>query len=492
MTQGLQPILVKVLQEGYQLSPEAFDLLQSMTIDQATKIIQKAIEKASSDKGLYVFDQTFLEGLEKTKELRSYDKTLPRSLAKRVEPRIELDTMEDPLPAGNVDGFIDYFNSRFVQIERILKRRVDVRDAIPLSQAVKLPLKNKFKTIGLVSSKNSRRNRLFIDIEDSEVSASFMVSGEESFRKGLEILEDQVICLEGFRYKDDLMIANELIWPDIPMHEVNRADERICAAFLGDVHIGSKYFRDDLFHKFIDYMNLKIGSPILRNYASRVKYIVIVGDLVDGIGIYPEQLDELTLTTQISQYEEAARLLSLLPDYVEILVIPGNHDAVRRSLPQPHIPEKYAPSLYKNTKIHLLPNPCSLQLHGVKILLAHGKALDDILSSTPGYDFHNPVKGVELLLRCRLIAPIYGQSTPIAPEKTDRLVIKEVPDIFVMGHIHIHETRKYKGVTLISSGSFQDQTPFQKRMKIEPTPGWISIFDLSNHQHIPINLERLE
>ena len=148
--------------------------------------------------------------------------------------------------------------------------------------------------------------------------------------------------------------------------------------------------------------------------------------------------------------------------------------------------------MYRNKRIHLLPNPCSLKLHGVQVLLAHGKALDDILSSTPGYDFHRPVKAVELLLRCRLIAPIYGQSTPIAPEKTDRLVIKEIPDVFVMGHIHIYETRKYKGVTLISSGSFQDQTPFQRRMKIEPTPGIVSIFDLSNHQNVPLDLERLE
>jgi DNA polymerase II small subunit len=492
LTPELQPVLIKVLQEGYQLSPEAFELLESMQVDQALNIIQRAIRKASKLRELYVIDQSFLSDLEEYNDSKSVEKSFFKPLAEKVNSQIEVDLLNESIPAGDVNGFIDYFNSRFAQIESILKRRVDVKDAIPLSQAVKLPLKTKFKTIGLVSSKNSRRNRLFIDLEDSEASTSVMISGEESFRKGLEILEDQVICFEGLRYRDNLMIANDLIWPDIPIHEVNRSGEPVCAVFLGDVHIGSKYFRKDLFQKFIDWMNMRIGSPTFREYASRVKYVVIVGDLVDGIGIYPEQLDELTLTTQTAQYEEAARLLSLLPDYVEVLVIPGNHDAVRRSLPQPPIPEKYAPTMYRNKRIHLLPNPCSLKLHGVQVLLAHGKALDDILSSTPGYDFHRPVKAVELLLRCRLIAPIYGQSTPIAPEKTDRLVIKEIPDVFVMGHIHIYETRKYKGVTLISSGSFQDQTPFQRRMKIEPTPGIVSIFDLSNHQNVPLDLERLE
>jgi DNA polymerase II small subunit len=70
-------------------------------------------------------------------------------------------------------------------------------------------------------------------------------------------------------------------------------------------------------------------------------------------------------------------------------------------------------------------------------------------------------------------------------------VIKDVPDVVLMGHIHIHEVKRYKGITLISSGSFQDQTPFQKRMKLDPTPGVISVFNLKTHNEIPLDLERL-
>ena len=56
------------------------------------------------------------------------------------------------------------------------------------------------------------------------------------------------------------------------------------------------------------------------------------------------------------------------------------------------------------------------------------------------------MKALELLVRCRTVAPIYGQTTPIAPERVDRLVIKQVPDFVAAGHIHIHEYRKYKGI----------------------------------------------
>jgi DNA polymerase II small subunit len=356
---------------------------------------------------------------------------------------------------------------------------------------LKLPVKSNMKTIGIVSNKNARGDRLFIDLEDQNSQITVLISGKELIEQGLEILEDQVLCFKGFKYREDLFIADELIWPDVPMHDSNRSDEDVCAIFVGDIHVGSRWFRDDLFEKFVKWMNLELGPQPSRNLASKVKYIIITGDLVDGIGIYPDQINELLVSTQIEQYREAARLLSKLPEYVEIIIIPGNHDAVRRSLPQPPIPEKYATELYKDPRIHMLPNPCTIKLHGVEIMLAHGKGLDDILSSTPGHDFHHPITGVELMLRCRLFAPIYGQTTPIAPERIDRLVIRSVPDVLAMGHVHIYETKKYKGITLISSGSFQDQTPFQKRMKLKPTPGLVSVFNLMTHQNIPLDFERL-
>ncbi|MBN2335045.1 DNA-directed DNA polymerase II small subunit [Candidatus Bathyarchaeota archaeon] len=491
MTQELQPILNRVIQRGYQLTPDAFGHLQSMKAEQVEGVVQRALQRAESQPELFIIDMEFLTGVVEEPRIATRAPGGVKPLAARVETSLEVLPVDESAPEGDVNGFIDYFNSRFSQLEAILKRRMDVRDAIPLSQAVKLPVKTKFKTIGLVSGKSFRSNRVFLELEDPETSITVMVSGEEIVKKAEEILNDQVICVDGLKYKDDLLIANDLYWPDVPMHDSGRADEPVCAIVVGDVHVGSKYFREDLFEKFIKWMNMELGQPASRELASRVKYLVIVGDLVDGIGIYPDQLDELTLTTQQAQYEEAARLLAQLPDYVEIVIIPGNHDAVRRSLPQPPVPESYAPSLYKDRRVHMLPNPSTISLHGVRMLLAHGKALDDILSSTPGHDFHEPIKAIELLLRCRHVAPIYGESTPLAPEKVDRLVIRDVPDVFVMGHIHIYQHRKYKGITLISSGSFQDQTPFQRRMKIDPTPGVISVFNLMNHQNIPLDLERL-
>ncbi len=478
-------MLQRVLAQGYQLSPEVFTFLQNKSVEEASRIVDDALRRASNQSNLFILGLDFFQPREAAPpKLKPYAAT--------INGQLEVLYPEETKSIGSADGYIDYFNSRLIQLESILKHRVDLRDAVSLSNAVKLPLNTKFKTIGMVTSKSARSNRLFLELEDKDTISTVMVSGEEVIKNGLEVLEDQVICIDGFRYREDLIIANDLIWPDVPMHEVGRSEENVSAVFVGDVHIGSKFFRADLFDKFIRWMNQDLGPKPSRDLASQVKYLVIAGDLVDGIGIYPDQLDELTISSQKAQYEEAAKLLNQLPEHIETVIIPGNHDAVRRSLPQPAIPMAHAPGLYANPRIHMAPNPIWLNLNGVKVFVAHGTALTDILGSTPGHDFHNPVTAVELLVRCRHIAPTYGQSTPIAPEKVDRLVIKDIPDVVLMGHIHIHEVKRYKGITLISSGSFQDQTPFQKRMKLDPTPGVISVFNLKTHHEIPLDLERLD
>ena len=73
------------------------------------------------------------------------------------------------------------------------------------------------------------------------------------------------------------------------------------------------------------------------------------------------------------------------------------------------------------------------------------------------------------LLKARHLGPIYGGSTPIAPESEDMLVIDDVPDIFQTGHVHISGIETYKGVLLLNSG--KKQTGFQASVGITPTPG---------------------
>ena len=85
----------------------------------------------------------------------------------------------------------------------------------------------------------------------------------------------------------------------------------ISVAFLSDVHVGSKTFLEAQWHKMVRWFN---NDPL----AKTIKYLVLSGDCVDGVGIYPGQDKELSIPDLFAQYSEFARLLELLPDWVSV------------------------------------------------------------------------------------------------------------------------------------------------------------------------------
>jgi DNA polymerase II small subunit len=497
VSEKIKNALIKIIENGLQLSADGFEFLKTLEEEKVESLTARVINSIKQDSPeTQVLDKKFLEDffmkLEKREaESRVTGKTVFRPLASEYPSQIQLVEESTKDQEGSIDDFLEYFQNRFKKIEGIFKKRIDMQDVVSIDDALRVSLKSKVKIIGIVTNKRTSGSRLFLEIEDLENSISLMATDPQTISKGLSVLSDQVICVEAVKYSQDLFIANDFFWPDVPSHTPRRAQVPLCSVFLADIHIGSRYFQDKLFERFVKWLRMEFGNSRLRLLASRVKYLIIAGDLVDGIGIYPDQLNELDIKDIRRQYAIAAEYLSEIPDYVNIIIIPGNHDAVRKSLPQPPISKDYAELLYDD-RTSLFSNPCRLLLNNIETYVCHGKALDDILFKTPGMDFYSPEKGVELLLRCRHVAPIYGNSTPLAPEKTDRLVIEAVPDIVHMGHIHVYGSKRYKGTTLISSSSWQEQTPFQKRVNLTPTVGLVPILDLQTQNTSVLDFKESE
>jgi len=352
----LKNALETVLESGYQLSSDGFNYLKKIEPFNLKDLVKKAIIQAESNNA-FIIDSDFLQSIH-MEESNSVQKFVSptvfsvKPFASEHEGQIQVLNDFETKALGDLDGFVEHFRSRFNKIESILRKRIDMMDATNIRNTLKMPINSKLKVIGIVTKKKASRSRLFIDLEDEEGSITVLASDRNIVQKGLSIIEDQVICVEALKYKPDLLIANDFIWPDVPSTPPKRSKVHLCAAFLSDVHIGSKYFRYDLFKKFIKWMNLEGGSQDYIQLASRVKYVIISGDLIDGIGVYPNQRYDLEITDIREQYERAASLLSDLPDHVEIIILPGNHDAVRKSLPQPPINIEYAKSLCDNKRIH--------------------------------------------------------------------------------------------------------------------------------------------
>lgn len=408
----------------------------------------------------------------------------------------------DSINSGEgVEGYVSLFRSRFDKSLRILSNRPDGKRIKKIGNIKQLFSQSRNNSVsnvhskerndellfvaGLVMEKKLKKNSYNITIDDQtgllEVSAY-----NDDLKKQISLLAlDQMIMVElENNAKRKNYVMKNLYSLDIPDRISNRAHSEVYAVLISDLHIGSKFFMESEFQMFLDWLN---SSGEHKDIVSKIKYICICGDLIDGIGIFPHQDKELLEKDSYSQMEHATKLLSRIPKHMKVFLIPGNHDLGRRALPQPAIPKKYADRIYSLSNVTMLGNPCMINMDGVKTLMFHGQSLDDTIATIPGLSYSKPAEAMKILLKSRHLSPIYGQRTPIAPEVEDMMVIEEIPDIFHSGHVHVIDVDSYKGTLVVNSGAWQTQTPFQRAMGITPTPGIAIVINLSTLKPYQIN-----
>jgi len=491
----LRRFVQELTSAGYQLDRTAYDYLKTMDDAQASELEQNfllTIGGRGAATGI-LSKQQLLE-ISRPNASATIQVTAPVTQtipAKQMDARCEVirDPSKEIGTGGSIDDFSHYFRDRFHKLSHTFAQRADSRDATTLGLALSQTQNQKVKFIAMVMEKRERQRKLFLQLDDLEDTATVLVSPDErgAYETAQKVPLDQVVCVSGVRAKGDLIVAKEILLPDIPDHKAHVANEEVWAVLLSDIHAGSKKFLSKELSRVFDWLNLKIGTSNQLAVAERTKYVVICGDVVDGIGIYPRQEHELAIPDLYEQYREAARYVGRIPDYIETVVIPGNHDPVRQALPQPPIPKDFGEQLYESRSLVSLGNPAEVALHGVRFLLHHGRSLDDVISSAPSMDFTQPEKAMRLQLQCRHLASEYGNRTSIAPEKTDHLVIGTVPDIFQSGHIHVVKHENYRGTQIINSGAWQAQTDYQRRVGLVPTPGILTAINLQTLQVRLIN-----
>jgi DNA polymerase II small subunit len=297
-----------------------------------------------------------------------------------------------------------------------------------------------------------------------------------------EVILDEIIGITANISKNgDLLVVDNIVYPDISIqNDHHKSPVPVFSAFLSDIHIGSKQFMDDQWNSFIKWINGQMGNSRQRDVASKIKYLVIPGDVVDGIGIYPNQETELSIVDVYRQYEELAEQLRNIPDHISIIMQPGNHDAVRPAEPQPTF-EKEIQDLFDGMDITFLGNPSYFSLHGVEILSYHGQSLLDFATNIQHLKYNDPVETMKVMLKKHHLAPTYGGYTPLAPEHEDYMLINKIPDIFVTGHVHLAQISEYRGVTLLNASSWQSQTSYQKMLNFIPDSAKIPIVDLKTN-----------
>ena len=507
----LQKAIETTIAAGYQLNSEAFEFLsQNSDLNDPVDIMNSALQKLQDlEEKPFFIDKTFLETLaqqltvpvietqtqpqtqnpieqytpQQVSQVLTDENTSFYPYAKDIKS--DLIILEDATGKlssnGTLEEYVQYFQDRFRRIEHLLRQRIDVRAATSILEALKSPAKTKLKLICMITEKRESKNQMILSVEDLQGSATVLVpqkAQEEVKRRALLLLPDQVVCLAVIKTRTNLFLAEDIIFPDIGKKPQQRAQEQVYAVLTSDLHIGSNKFEKEAFKRFILWLRGKYGNEEMKEIAGRVKYLLVAGDVVDGVGVYPNQQQELSIRDVHKQYNFAAKYLEKIPNYIEIVISPGNHDASRKALPQPAIPEGYLTGIQGKKNIHSVGSPCLLSLHGVEVLMYHGRSLDDIVAVIPGMDHAHPEKSMKLLMQSRHLAPVYGGKTMLSPENRDYLVIDRVPDIFHAGHIHVLGYLNYRGVLVVNSGGWQAQTDYMEKLGLVPTPGKVPVINL--------------
>ena len=397
--------------------------------------------------------------------------------------KIIQDTSKKSYTSGEIENLIAYFKSRYEKLANILSKRPDLRNYTKIND-----IDDDMESLTLIlmvrEIRSSKNGHKIVEFEDDTgtISILFSKNNDELFREAEKLVRDEVVGVIANKSDDrNFAFGQQIINPGVLRVPDKEMDFGI--VFLSDVHIGSLTFLEDAFQRFIDWINCEAGDEEQRRVAEDVKYLIIGGDIVDGIGVYPNQDKELAIKDITEQYNEAARFLGNIRSDIKIIIAPGNHDASRVAEPQPAVPEEYAKALYELDNVEFISNPGVVSLDGINVLIYHGRSFDDMVMAVKEFEYEKSDAIMEELLLKRHLAPLYGERTPLASELEDYLVIDEVPDIFHTGHIHINSYRRFKGVHLINSGTFQTQTEFQKIYNINPTPAEVPVIHKGKYRH---------
>ena len=429
-------------------------------------------------------DELELESEEKalqTIEIKTVKGWKPLSKEYDSEVTILKDITGESTCEGTTQDFVKLFRNRYTILRKIIRnQRREMIHVLPIGRINKNL--SEVQLIGIVKDvKTTVNGHKRIELEDETGTAVLMAlkNNGDVFHYASEVIVDEIIGISGkFSKNGDLIIIQNIVFPDIKMqHDKKKADVPICVAFLSDIHIGSNTFMNDEWNSFLKWINGNLGNSRQKEVASKIKYIVLPGDLVDGIGIYPGQEKELSIPNIYQQYEALAKQIELLPNHLTLLLQPGNHDAVRPAEPQPTF-EKEIQDLFSGKEFIFIGNPCFFSLHGVEILSYHGQSLLDFSTNIQHLNYNEPTDVMKVMLKKRHLAPAYGGYTPLAPEHSDYMIIDSVPDIFVTGHVHISNIDNYRGVTLINASSWQAQTTYQKMLNFVPDSAKLPIVDL--------------
>ena len=510
-------ILKFSLEKGILLDRETLDFLGGIDEEAARDIVNKI----SNLKDKIITKSFFTKNAEKIHDWISDEKVIDklkinfglsleisreRFVKREPEDEVSVEPRKEETNFGNVKviyslnnltkkievaDFVRHFRARHNEIKGFLQERKELEN---LSSINKINSKKQaLSVIGTVFDKRITKNKnILLVVEDitGRISVLINKNKQEVYDKAKDVLMDDVVGIRGFG-NQEIVFANELIYPDIFLYEKSVIDRDERVAFISDLHVGSKNFLDKNFEKFVCWINGELGEEKQKQEALKVKYLLITGDCIDGVGIFPGQEELLAIEDIKKQYEKLSFYLKKLRKDIRIIMCPGQHDSVRVAEPQPPIGKDYGSALYELDNVILVSNPALIEImnngnRGIKILMYHGAGMnsivDEIESLRVGKAREQPSKIVREMLKRRHLASLHSAVSYIPTGDKDPMFIREVPDIINTADFHHTDIDVYNNILIICSSCWQSTTPFEEKVGHNPDPCKVPVFNLKTRE----------
>jgi DNA polymerase II small subunit len=388
-----------------------------------------------------------------------------------------------------IKHFINHFKNRFVSFKNILQEHSELTNLVSINKIS--DSRQSISIIGMIREKSTTKNKnIILEVEDLTGNLKVLINQNKPdlYKQAEEIALDSVLGFKGSGNRE-IFFANEMVFPEARLSERKKSPKEEYALFIGDLHFGSKKFMKENFMDFIDYLNGKLPNSNPEEI-NKIKYLFIVGDVVTGVGNYPDQEKDLEINNLEDQFLALAELLSKIREDIKIIISPGNHDGVRIMEPQPLFSERFAWPLYNMKNVVLTENPGRVNIgankgfEGFNVLTYHGFSFTYYAGIIPslilGRAMNSPHEIMKYLLKNRHLAPTHG-STQYFPLENDPLIIDKVPDIFVSAHTHKCATDYFNNILVISTSCWEEMTSYQEKFGNKPDHCKVPMLNLETH-----------
>ncbi|MBS1267083.1 MAG: DNA polymerase II small subunit [Candidatus Woesearchaeota archaeon] len=447
----------------------------------------KALYEKQKKKDIYTNFLDFLNN--------QHEKSLLVEKEKIPEDISYINKYTESIKKRDIQDFINIFNERYNNIKRILLNRRELQGVNSISRLQNKSDRQSVAIIGMVTSKRLTKNKhLMLRLEDPTGEINVLINKNRSDLSsiGQDIVLDEIMGITGTSGRN-IIFADNVLFPDLPSYsELKRSPEESYLLILSDLHVGSGNFMKEEFNRFLKWINGKVGNKDQKELASKITHIIILGDLVEGVGIYPGQEKELEIVDIVDQYKNCAELLAKIPKNIKLLIIPGNHDAVRLAEPQPPLFKDLAKPIWELPNAINLGNPAFINIMstdkfpGFDLLLYHGYSFIyyaenvDSIRQKGGLDRVDLI--MKFLLQKRHLAPTHSSNMYIPHTDNDPLLISKSPDFFLTGHLHKCIAANYKNTTMISGSCWESDTSYMKKMGVKGEPARVPIVNLKTRK----------